>query len=73
MEQSGILGLRIIFFGGAIMAIILSLLLRITADNNYRLGNKPIARFETFLAFALVTLALASCFMLYYMDKVIPS
>ncbi len=73
MEQSGILGLRIIFFGGAIMAIILSLLLRITADNNYRLGNKPVARFETFLAFALVVSALLSCFMLYYIDKVIPS
>lgn len=73
VEQAGILALRIFFFVGAIAAILISLLLRTAADRNLRLGNKSIGRFETFMAFALVILALAACFMLYYMDIVIPS
>lgn len=73
MEQAGILALRIFFFVGAVVAILIVLLLRTAADQNFRLGNKTIGRFETFLAFALVALALVACFMLYYIDKVMPS
>ncbi len=73
MEQAEILALRIFFFVGAVVAVLISLLLRTAADKNYCLGNKPIARFETFLAFGLIISALLACFMLYYMDVAIPS
>lgn len=71
--HTGVLFLRVFMFTGAIAAVILVLLLRLAADRNYKLGNKSIARFETFLSFLMVFAALLACFFLYYLDSAIPS
>ena len=73
VEHLGIFSLKIFLWVGAVVAVILTLLLRNTADQNYRLGKKPIARFETFLAFVTVLAALAACITLFYIDKAMPS
>lgn len=65
--------LRVFLFSMIIVAVILTLILRTNADRNYRLGNKSVGRFETFLAFALTSLALVACLFLYYLDSSIPS